>query len=166
MRHLIRPITPADKDAVHNLLGRVAIFEPHEVQVAMELIGESLAGSPDYVIHVAETDDSEPATTGVPAHIAGYVCHGHNPVTDALYDLYWIAVDPAMQGRGVGRALLTHAEACVRETGGRGVVIDTSSRSEYAPARALYERSGYSLVAKIPDYYKPGDALLIYRKML
>jgi ribosomal protein S18 acetylase RimI-like enzyme len=166
MRHLIRPITTADKDAVHNLLGRVAIFEPHEVQVAMELIGESLAGSPDYVIHVAENNDTEPRTTGVPAQIIGYVCHGHNPVTDALYDLYWIAVDPAMQGRGVGRALLTHAEACVRDTGGRGVVIDTSSRSEYAPARALYERSGYSLVAKIPDYYKLGDALLIYRKML
>jgi ribosomal protein S18 acetylase RimI-like enzyme len=144
------------------MLGQIAIFEPHEVLVAEELVAESLAGSPDYVIHVAA--DGDPSD-GQAARIVGYVCHGHNPVTDALYDLYWIVVDPAMQGRGVGRALLAHAEQCVRNTDGRGIVIDTSSRTEYQPARALYEGSGYRRVATIPDYYKPGDALVIYMKL-
>jgi ribosomal protein S18 acetylase RimI-like enzyme len=159
----IRPITRSDEKALRGLLGQIAIFEPHEVQVAQELVAESLAGSPDYVIHVAEDSDT---STGDASGIVGYVCHGRNPVTDALYDLYWIAVNPAMQGRGVGRALLAHAERCVRDAGGRGLVIDTSSRSEYQAARALYERSGYRRVADIPDYYKRGDALFIYMKLL
>lgn len=157
----IRPITESDEHAVRALLARINVFEPHEVQVAEELIREALSGSPDYVIYVAEDGEDD-----APGHVVGYVCYGHNPVTDALYDVYWIAVDPAMQGRGVGRALLTHAEHCVRETGGRGMVIDTSSRTEYEPARALYERSGYHRAAAIPDYYKPGDALFIYMKLL
>ena len=161
----IRPIASSDETAIRALLGRIAIFEPHEIRVAEELIAESLAGSPDYVIHVAEDSDL-PADGGGAARVVGYVCSGHNPVTDALHDLYWIAVDPAMQGRGVGRALLAHAEQRMREAGGRGMVIDTSSRLEYAPARALYERAGYRRVADIADYYKPGDALFIYMKQV
>lgn len=161
----IRPITSADQETLRDLLGRIDAFEPHDLKVAEELVAESLAGNPDYVIDVAEGSD-RPAGDGTVAPIVGYVCYGHNPVTDALYDLYWIAVDPAVQGHGVGRALLTHAEQCVCEAGGRGVVIDTSSRLEYAPARALYERSGYRRVADIADYYKPGDALFIYMKQV
>ena len=158
----IRPITPADEDAVRELLKRLGVFESHEVRVAEEVLAESIAGSPDYAVHVAEpTGDDVQARS-----VAGYVCYGHNPVTDALYDVYWIAVDPAMQGRGVGRALLSRAEERVREAGGRGLVIDTSGRSEYEPARRLYERCGYRRVAEIPDYYKPGDGLVIYMKLL
>ena len=160
----IRPIESSDETAIRALLGRIAIFEPHEIRVAEELVAESLAGSPDYVIHVAE-DSDRPADGGA-ARVVGYVCYGHNPVTDALHDLYWIAVDPAMQGRGVGRALLARAEQSVRLAGGRGIVIDTSSRPEYEQARALYDRTGYSRVADVPDYYKPGDALFIYMKLL
>jgi ribosomal protein S18 acetylase RimI-like enzyme len=161
----IRAIASSDETAIRTLLGRIAIFEPHEIRVAEELVAESLAGSPDYVIHVAEDSDL-PADGGAAARVMGYVCYGHNPVTDSLHDLYWIAVDPAVQGRGVGRALLAHAEQSIRIAGGRGIVIDTSSRPEYEPARTLYDRAGYRRVADIPDYYKPGDALLIYMKLL
>jgi ribosomal protein S18 acetylase RimI-like enzyme len=160
----LRPVRPSDIDAIHALLRRVSVFEPHEIRVAEELLEEALSGSQDYVIHIAEekTHDSGGGTH----RIVGYVCHGHNPVTDALYDLYWIAVDPAVHSRGVGRALIGHTEHCVREVRGRGIVIETSSRAEYEPARRLYERCGYRLMAEIPDFYKPGDALVLYVKFL
>lgn len=160
----IRPIQSRDAEEIRRLLRRVSVFEPHEVAVAEELVAESLGGNGDYVINVAEeVDDHRPTATG---RLAGYVCHGHNPVTDALFDVYWIAVDPAMQGQGVGRALLACAEACVHEARGRGLVIDTSSRDVYEPARRLYERCGYRRVAEIADFYKPGDGLVMYMKLL
>src|SRR5262249_2814781 len=98
--------------------------------------------------------------------IVGYICHGHNPVTDAIHDVYWIAVDPRAQGRGVGARLLEFAEERVRALRGRGIVIETSSRLEYAAARRLYEKAGYRRAAEIADFYKPGDHQLIYMKFV
>jgi len=159
----IRPLAAGDLAALRSLLRATRVFEEHEVRVAEELLEAALAGSPDYTVHVADVETAgagEPPARG----IAGYVCCGHNPVTDALFDVYWIAVDPALQGRGAGRALLSHAEACVRGAGGRGLVIDTSGRAEYEAAHRLYARCGYRRVAEVPDYYKPGDSLIMYMK--
>jgi ribosomal protein S18 acetylase RimI-like enzyme len=158
----IRELRANDTPALSSLLRRVEVFEPHEIVVAEELIEAALGGSPDYRIYVAETNSCA-AASGV-GTVVGYVCHGHNPVTDSVHDLYWIAVDPATQGRGVARELLTHTEDRVRGLGGRGIVIETSSRREYEPARKLYERCGYRKAADIPDFYKPGDHMLMYLK--
>ena len=40
---------------------------------------------------------------------------GQRPMTDAVYDLYWIVVDPSQKGKGIGKALLHHAENFVKE---------------------------------------------------
>ena len=48
----------------------------------------------------------------------------------------------------------------------RLVVVETSSREDYAATRAFYERRGYGRVAAIPAYYAPGDDLVIYLKDL
>lgn len=161
----IRAVTSGDVGALHTLLRRVSVFDPHEVSVAEELLTEALSGSRDYVIHVAEEIGPNPAPYAS-GRVVGYVCHGHNPVTDALYDLYWIAVDPAAQGHGVGRALVAHTEECVRRARGRGILIETSSRAEYASARRLYEACGYRKAAEIADFYKPGDGMLMYLKFM
>jgi ribosomal protein S18 acetylase RimI-like enzyme len=80
--------------------------------------------------------------------------------------LYWIAVDAAAQGRGVGHALLARVEAEVEARGGRLLLIETSDIPAYAAARRLYESSGYSREAVVHDFYAPGDSLLIFSKHL
>jgi len=160
----IRDLKHDDQAALERLLGTLDIFEPHEIRVAMELVVSALGTSGDYLIYVAEeVDASERSNRGA---LVGYVCHGHNPVTDAIHDVYWIAVDPRAQGHGVGGQLLAFAEKRVRALNGRGIVIETSSRSEYAAARRLYEKSGYTKVADIADFYKPGDNQVIYIKFV
>src|SRR5205809_1857885 len=49
---------------------------------------------------------------------------------------------------------------------GRLIVVETSSRADYAPTRAFYERRGYTQAARLPGYYAPGDDLVIYLKDL
>ena len=160
----IRDLKLDDQAPLERLLRRVDVFEPHEIRVAMELVTSALGTSGDYLIYVAEEVRSyEGADRG---SIVGYICHGHNPVTDAIHDVYWIAVDPRAQGHGVGGQLLEFAEQRVRGLQGRGIVIETSSRSEYAAARRLYEKSGYKKVADIADFYKPGDNQVIYIKFV
>jgi ribosomal protein S18 acetylase RimI-like enzyme len=159
----IRQLTSDDKQALNALLRRVSLFEPHDIRVAEELIDEHLSGNPDYLIAIAEEEaDRGDAVDG----LAGFVCYGHNPVTDAIHDVYWIAVHPDALRRGIGRALLAHVEQRVRDLAGRAITIETSCRPEYDAARGLYEACGYSRVAEIQDFYKPGDAMRTYMKFV
>lgn len=89
--------------------------------------------------------------------VAGYVCYGPTPLTASTYDLYWIAVDPGAQGGRNGRALLAFAESDIARRGGRLLLIETASHEAYAATIRFYERAGYVLMSRIPDYYRPGD---------
>lgn len=156
----LRALEPDDREAVHGILKQTGFFTPVEVSTALELIDEWLArGEPsDYLCFVA-TDPRSRA-------VLGYVCFGPVPLTDGTYDLYWIAVDPATQGRGVGRALVDYAEAEVTRRRGRLVLIETSSVDKYHPTARFYERCGYLLLARLTDFYRPGDDKLVFGKYL
>ncbi len=55
-----------------------------------------------------------------------------------------LAVDPAHQGRGAGRALVSHCEVRARDHGATAMVL--SSLEEMAAAHRLYGRLGYTRV--------------------
>ena len=96
--------------------------------------------------------------------VLGFACFGPHALTQGTYDLYWIAVDPDSQGMGIGQALLNQVERCVCDHEGRLLVIETSSNKDYRSARRFYQHNGYRRVTRIPDFYAPGDDLLIYYK--
>ncbi|HXV90774.1 MAG TPA: GNAT family N-acetyltransferase [Gemmatimonadales bacterium] len=132
------------------------MFRPSEVAIAVELLDRAAAGDDDYrFVGAFDGDD-----------LVGYACWGPTPGTEGTFDLYWIAVDTTRQGGGVGSQLLTHVERTLQAGGGRLIVVETSSRADYAPTRAFYERRGYTRAATLPGYYAPGDNLVIYLKEL
>ncbi len=53
-----------------------------------------------------------------------------------------LVVDPALQGRGLGRALLARAARTVQEAGAVRLTLIVGSANQ--PARTLYERAGFS----------------------
>ena len=122
----------------------------------MELLDDSLAGDDDYRFVGAFEDD----------RLIGYACWGPTPGTEATYDLYWIVVDRTRQGRGIGTQLLDAVEQRLTTHDARLVVVETSSRADYEPTRRFYEARGYTRTATIPEYYAPGDDLVIYTKDL
>lgn len=137
------------------LLHETSHFTQSEIDVALELFDEGvrpLSGHErDYETVGAFRGDQ----------VVGYACFGPTPATDRTYDLYWIAVDPSIQGSGVGSALLQHAEQTIRERGARMLVIETSSREAYGRTRRFYERHGYAELARVRDFYAPGDDRVI-----
>jgi ribosomal protein S18 acetylase RimI-like enzyme len=158
----LRELRAADRAPLAALLRATDAFTEEEVGVALELIDAGLAGTPprpdDYRFFVAELDaGSSPA-------VAGYVCYGLAPLSDGVYDLYWIAVDPQRQGRGVGRALLAAVEDDVRRRRGRTILIETGGKASYAPTRAFYEAAGYAELARIPDFFRAGDDKVTYAR--
>ena len=156
----VRPLRSGDRERTHDILRRTGFFTSVEIATALELIDEWLATgeSSGYLCFVATDVDDD--------LVQGYVCVGPAPLTEGTYDLYWIAVDPEAQGRGVGRALLAAGEAQVARHEGRLLLIETSSQAVYQPTVRFYERCGYRLLARIAEYYRPGDDKLVFGKYL
>ena len=150
---------PADVDAVRSLVARTNFFNEEEVAIAAELVEERLSKGAESGYEFVFGDDDG-------GGLVGYACFGKIPCTTNRYDLYWIAVDPKEQGRGVGRALLRASESRILEIGGARIYVDTSTKEQYAATRAFYERCGYEVDAILEGFYGPGDGKAIYRRVL
>jgi GNAT superfamily N-acetyltransferase len=154
----VKRYTVEDRD-VARIAGLVQItgfFNPAEVEVAAELVQERLAkgAASGYDFIMAEHY----------GRLAGYTCYGPIPGTASSYDLYWIAVHPDYQGKGLGRRLLTETEGRIKRDGGTRVYVETSQRAQYASTRAFYESCGYRLESVLSDFYAPGDGRVTYCK--
>jgi hypothetical protein len=57
-------------------------------------------------------------------------------------------------------------EAEILRLGGHRVRIETSQLEAYGSARSLYARLSYLEAGRIPDFYRPGDDLIILCKRL
>jgi len=149
----VRPIATADRQALGHMLRRIEQFKPDEVEVAEELIDASIndAQGSGYTCLVAEDEA-----------VVGYICFGPTPMTQSTHDLYWIAVDPHVQGRGVGKTLYRAFANALRVQGGGQIRIETSSQEAYAATGGFYERLGFTIDGRLRDFYAPGDDLLIF----
>jgi aminoglycoside 6'-N-acetyltransferase I len=153
---MIRRLKQADVPIIENFLGKVNSFSDGEVSVAMELINIA-ANNPeqtDYNVFVYEDTKK----------ILGYYCVGKRPLTDAVYDLYWIVTNPENNRKGIGKNLLEHAEEFVLSKNCRWLLAETSSKESYAAARNFYLRNHYSIIAEINDFYSVGDNLMVFGK--
>ena len=175
-------ISAADRPRVAEILRGSRVFSAAEVAVALELLDETLEergprneeavvrhrGSmpeaprprssvlvPDYLFLGAFTPEEV---------LVGYACWGPTPATDRTWDLYWIAVDTALQGAGIGTILLEEVERRLGGQHARMLIVETSSRSDYAATRGFYERRGYNETARVRDFYAPGDDRIIFLK--
>ena len=155
----IRPLTPKDRARIHSILVDSRAFSFEEIDVAMELVDIVLKdpNQEDYQIDcIVDSQD----------HPLGYVCYGRVPMTQGTFDLYWIAVDPELQGQGIGSRLVDFMEGALRGTGGRMILADTSSIPEYEKTRRFYREKGFQEVARISDYYHEGNDRITFCKRL
>lgn len=155
-KEMIRKIKQADKLHIENILNRISIFSKEEVDIAMELVNISLTimAQTDYNIFVYEKNGK----------VLGYHCTGKRPLTDAVYDLYWIVTDPDSGEKGIGKSLLDHAEEFVKKQNGRWLLAETSSKESYTRTRNFYLRNNFSIVAEIKDFYSMNDSLMVFGK--
>jgi ribosomal protein S18 acetylase RimI-like enzyme len=138
---------------VREILDATGAFRSEEIDVALELLDE---GEPSYEFVGIYAEDT----------LIGYACYGATPGTDRTWDLYWIAIHPAHQGGGAGSGLLNEVERRLAGRDGRLLLVETSSRMDYALTRAFYERRGYAERSRVRDFYAPGDDRVLYVKDL
>ena len=138
------------------------MFSQDEVDCALSLLDETFADpeQPDPYRFVVAADVEDAAL------VLGYACFGTTPLTHGTCDLYWIAVDPALHGGGIGRVLFDEVARVLRADGKHQLVIETSSRADYEPTRAFYLRVGCVEEARVRDFYSRGDDKVFYVRRL
>jgi D-alanine-D-alanine ligase len=156
LRNMIRFSETKDIQPVLALLDATKFFRQEEMLIADEVVTDAAkkGQTGHYQSYVLEVDGS----------VVGWVCWGPTPCTVGSYDIYWLGVDPACQGKGYGRKLMDFAEEQIRSAGGRLYIVETSGRESYLPTRAFYEKIGYTLSACVKDFYATGDDKIIYTK--
>lgn len=157
----IRPAAGGDRERIHEILAGTARFTRQEIGWAMELVDQALHDPlrSEYSVHVLEEPESGPNRM-----VQGYVCFGPTPLTDGVFDLYWIAVDPTQQGQGFGQVLLRFVENEVRRQAGRMLLIETSSKRSNEPTMRFYRNAGYEEISRIKDFYRIEDDKVVFCK--
>ncbi len=164
---MIREVKKEDREPIIRLIRATKNFSDAEILIAEELIDicTERPEQKDYFAYVATSPLPLPLPRGgAGERLAGFLLLGPTPATTGTYDMYWIAVDPEFQGRGIAQALDDHAVQFVRGRGGYLIIAETSSQPSYKRTRAFYAKQQYEVLAHIRDYYKPGDDLIIFGK--
>lgn len=146
------------KKEIIELFKKTNVFEPFEI----EWLKEMLADDDNYSTF---TDDYQWCIYYDSSKILGASCFG--PIMKerpGRYDLYWIAVDPDYQGKGIGKKLLTKTEEKAKNQGASHMYIETGSWNK--SGNALYKACGYKLMGILEEYYNETNHKHIWGKKL
>ena len=153
---MIRPTTEAEIEMLATLAEGTGVFKPHEIEALREVLKDYHAYNHQHG-HVCVTYEREGQTMG-------FAYYAPAAMTDRTWYLYWIAVTKKTQAKGIGSALLHHAEKDIHAQKGRVLFIETSSLPHYDLTRKFYLKTGYEQAAVLKDYYSDGDDMVVFRK--
>src|SRR5512147_1640629 len=125
---MIITATQADGAQICDIAARAGVFNQEEVDCVAELWQEYLNEGP-YVCgynFIVDRDGDQ---------VLGFACYGPRDLTNGVYDLYWIAVDPDTRRSGAGRRLLAASEEAAQKAGARMIIAETSGTSSYDGTR-------------------------------
>lgn len=121
-------------------------------------------------------DMTEPYLSGSSADLWLVMCEDETPLgftfcaperlTDKTYNLLAIAVAPARQGRGLGKALVDALERRLIAIGARILLVETSSLDAYDATRGFYDGLAFTREARIRDFYAAGEDKIVFWKKL
>ncbi len=149
---------PEDLPAILDAARSVSVFNDEEVLTVDELFQGYLKDPAVSGYNFLSCKDGDT--------LLGFACWGPTALSQGATDLYWICTAQHAQGRGVAAALFDAVEDAVRARGRWLIVIWTSSREAYAPARRFYLRMGCTLQTQITDFYARDEDLCVYVKYL
>jgi GNAT superfamily N-acetyltransferase len=89
---------------------------------------------------------------GRPVGFAAVVHHDQTYDEPCSGEIEMVAVDPDHQRRGVGDGLIAHALDGMRQAGLRLAVVATGGDPGHAPARAAYEKAGFTALPLVRYY--------------
>lgn len=153
---MIRKLQKEDRLKLWEMIKKIDLFSKEEKDIALELIDENLDNANEAYCEIFVYVENN--------NILGYHCIGKRSLTEGTFDLYWIAVDPGQQKKGIGTKLIQHAESFVIQNKGNLILAETSSKENYHLTREFYLKNKYDLLSEIKDFYGIGNSLIVFGK--
>jgi ribosomal protein S18 acetylase RimI-like enzyme len=154
MNLVIRPIIEADIEYLKDVLDSIELF-PSEI--LEDMISDYFTNPDNEEIWFTGIDHDIPISLGYCAP---------EKLTDGTFKLYAIGVKNNLQGKGIGKLMMTFIAEELRLSGHRILIVETSSTHDFELTRKFYENLSYSKEAVIRDFWKDGDEKVIYLKKL
>lgn len=130
--------------------GVIAVDDPRAPDVTA-LLGTHLAlmnaQSPPEEVHALDVEAlTDPAVTFVSYRIEGelFAIGALKDLGGGHGEIKSMHTSAAARGRGIGSALVVHLVDLARQRGLTRVSLETGTPEEFAPARALYARHGFT----------------------
>lgn len=111
-------------------------------RVSQQKAVEEVCANPNINVWVASEAGSTAGFVAVQLH-----------TESSMGEIYMLAVDPEMQGRGVGAALTAFALDRMKAAGMSVAMVETGGDPGHASARRTYEKQGFGLLP-IARYFK------------
>ncbi|MBD2867575.1 GNAT family N-acetyltransferase [Paenibacillus arenilitoris] len=99
--------------------------------------------------------------------VVGINCVAENEQQTGGFSWDYIVVHRHYRKSGVAASLIEQMFLHMQAAGARYIITYTCDLPEYSRIRQLFERNGFALVGRCPDYYYKGeDRLIYYRKLV
>jgi ribosomal protein S18 acetylase RimI-like enzyme len=154
MSTAVRPAVAEDRTAVSTLLRHAIPRSSHADTPAYFLRRAFDVGDAEARVLISERDDA----------VVGFVLFGEVAGTIGTGRLHYVAVTAGTQRCGIGTTLCEAAIAELFSRGARSVVAEMPDDADEPAGRALIERCGLTLVARVADYYRDTVDLLIFER--
>jgi ribosomal protein S18 acetylase RimI-like enzyme len=148
---ILRPMQPTDIFPCARLMAQSPLWKRYSVTEASAARRFEQGLRSQATIVVAEDG----------ANVAGFIWYEPRGAFARSGYIVLIGVQPALRGRGVGQALMAHAEADLFSVVDDIFLLVSDFNRD---AQRFYQRLGYHQVGMIPDYVVMGIAELIYHK--
>jgi ribosomal-protein-alanine N-acetyltransferase len=138
-------------------------FGPDDLQEAIE-IDRQVFGGYDPAIFTAfyEYHPGSSLVAEVDGRVAGFVLgFKHTPFEGRVF---WLAVSPHFQGRGIGMRLMLDILRIFRQLGAFSATLEV--RVSNKKAQTLYTLLGFHMIGICPAYYTDGEAAIIMKLRL
>ncbi|WP_053374627.1 GNAT family N-acetyltransferase [Paenibacillus sp. FJAT-27812] len=99
-------------------------------------------------------------------NIIGINCIAENEQKTGGFSWDYLVVHHQYRKVGLAAMLIEQMYAFLKTMNARYLVTYTCDLPEYDRIRQLFERSGFTLVGRCPDYYYEGEDRLIYHRKL
>ncbi|HEY0603837.1 MAG TPA: GNAT family N-acetyltransferase [Herpetosiphonaceae bacterium] len=131
-------------DSLHNVLeaGVFQAFYPDGWRVSQQQAVEAVCADEKIHVWVAIEADAPVGFVAIKLH-----------TEESMGEIYMLAVDPDVQGRGIGTTLTTFALDWIKTAGMAIAMVETGGDPGHAPARHTYEKAGFSLLP-VARYFK------------
>lgn len=152
----VRELRPDDEAAARALVRAVVAGTGHGSS-CQDTLGVALSGGSEEMRGVVADHEDRMVGLALFGMIAGAAGTGR---------LHLLAIDPPLRRRGIGMGLADAADQALLNQGARVVIVELPDDPSFDAAKAFLRHRGFSVEARVADYYRDGVDLAILRRVL